>query len=469
MRRTAALILAGVVGISDAAPTFLPGTKESFLREFEDYVQRYGKTYVDEAERLARFEAFQMNYAVVVAGNAKNLGYELDLNEFADMSADEFALTHFGYKRPAEQGLSGLPHLGTHTYSGGALPTSVDWTAKGAVSPVKNQGQCGSCWAFSSTGALEGAWQIATGKLVSLSEQQLVDCATNGNAGCNGGDMDAAFKYEESANACTESSYPYLAKNGICKAGSCTAGIPKGGVTGYKDVTPDDEQALMEAVAQQPVSVAIEADQMSFQLYKGGVLSKTCGDKLDHGVLVVGYGVDSGTKYWKVKNSWGPTWGEEGYVRIYRGKTGPGECGIKSAPTYPVVTGAPGPAPGPSPPSPPPPPSPTSHYEKPPCQSDEVDVEIQGMSGEVCSAKCTDAPCPTDTPEGTSAMPSCALEDSSSGDKYCALTCLAGGCPSGAKCMHSGGQMIGICLYPKTSNTHITLKLAGQTENPINV
>merc|ERR1712217_252615 len=149
--------------------------------------------------------------------------------------------------------------------------------------------------------------------------------------------MDFAFKYEEGGELCTESSYPYQAKSGICKQSSCAVGIPKGGVTGFKDVTADDEQALMEALSQQPVSVAIEADQKAFQLYKTGILSKTCGDKLDHGVLAVGYGVDQGTKYWKVKNSWGPGWGDEGYVKILRGKDGGGECGIKLDASYPVV------------------------------------------------------------------------------------------------------------------------------------
>lgn len=474
MHKAPGIVLAGVVVAAIAAPAHLPDTEEGFLREFEDYLRKFGKTYTEEPEFKARFNAFKDNYAFVVQENAKGHSYQLDVNEFADMSDHEFALTHFGTRQRASAGKrSGLPYLGRHSYSGVDLPTSVDWTKKGAVTPVKNQGQCGSCWAFSSTGALEGAWQIATGKLVSISEQQLVDCSKKGNEGCNGGDMDAAFAYEKAVNACTESSYPYKAKNGICKASHCSTAIPKGGVKGYKDVAQDDENALMEAVAHQPVSVAIEADQNAFQLYSGGVLSKTCGTSLDHGVLAVGYGVDKGTKYWKVKNSWGAAWGEKGYVRIFRGKKGDGECGIKAEPTYPVVKGAPGPAPGPSPPSPPsPPPSPsTSHYEKPPCQSDELDVQIQGMSGEVCAAKCTDSPCPTDTPAGTMAKPTCALEDASSGDKYCALTCLFGGCPKGAKCEKTSGQLMGICLYPKTLRSSPTplVRLAIPTQSLINV
>merc|ERR1719499_1884244 len=195
------------------------------------------------------------------------------------MSSDEFAQTHFGMKKPSTKELWGdLPYLGQHVRrSNVTLPTSVDWRSEGAVTDVKNQAQCGSCWAFSSTGSLEGAWEIATGDLVSLSEQQLVDCSQKfGEQGCSGGLMDGAFQYAKQSGMCTEGSYPYKAKNGICKASSCTMGIPAGSVTGFKDVSSQDEQALMDAVAQQPVSIAIEADKMAFQLYKNGVLKGNC-------------------------------------------------------------------------------------------------------------------------------------------------------------------------------------------------
>merc|ERR1719238_262165 len=217
-----------------------------------------------------------------------------------------------------------------------------------------------------------------------------------GNMGCGGGLMDNGFKYVKQNTLCTEESYPYLAKNGQCKASSCTAGIPQGGITGYQDVHPDDEQALMEAVSKGPVSIAIEADHQAFQFYKGGVLKKACGTQLDHGVLLVGYGEADGVKFWKVKNSWGGSWGEQGYIELERenspdGKAG--ECGLLSQPSYPVVKSGPTPPsptpPSPTPPSPSPPsPTPSTHYEKPPCQSDEVQASVQGLDGPLCTPKC---------------------------------------------------------------------------------
>ena len=217
------------------------------------------------------------------------------------------------------------------------LPTSVDWRDHGAVTPVKNQGQCGSCWTFSATGAMEGAWALKTGKLVSLSEQQLVDCVTQ-DQGCNGGQMDDAFEYVMETPICSDSEEPYEARDDTCQKCSSTILF-----SGCRDIPPNNQLALKEAVALYgPVSVSIEADQSYFQLYTGGIITdKRCGTNLDHGVLVVGYGEDPTTHqmYWLVKNSWGADWGDGGYVRIARteSENDPGVCGIAMQASYPVV------------------------------------------------------------------------------------------------------------------------------------
>jgi len=211
-------------------------------------------------------------------------------------------------------------------------PGTLDWRSKGAVTPVKNQGQCGSCWAFSTTGSVEGAVQIKHGSLISLSEQCLMDCSkAYGNMGCSGGLMDNAFKFAEANGIATEAAYPYTAKDGTCKAYTMSANSK---ITGYKDVATKNPTALGTAVDIGPVSVAIEADQAVFQNYKGGVITAGCGQSLDHGVLVVGYGTDpTQGDYWTVKNSWGVTWGEAGYVRITRNSD---QCGIENEPSYPI-------------------------------------------------------------------------------------------------------------------------------------
>jgi len=221
------------------------------------------------------------------------------------------------------------------------VPDSIDWREKGAVTPVKNQGACGSCWSFSTTGAIEGASFLKTGNLVPFSEQNLVDCDSV-DLGCNGGLMDTAFQYvETSKGLCSEDDYPYEGVQDFCRASECTV-VPGTDVTDFFDVKPDSVEDLMSALAQQPVSVAIQANQQVFQFYQGGIFdSPLCGTELDHAVLSVGYSTDeeTGEAYFIVKNSWGESWGEEGYIRIAReSEDEKGTCGILMMASAPIVS-----------------------------------------------------------------------------------------------------------------------------------
>ena len=266
--------------------------------------------------------------------NSKNLSYQVEENQFINQNyINEFSLTtsHFF--------MNNLTDNLIQFNENESIPFHKDWRNEYKVSSVKNQLKCGACWAFSSSEAVESAWAIKHNQLYNLSQQELIDCSTTyGNRGCNGGSMDAAFKYIIDNGLCTNSSYPYVGMDQECQKDQCE---PMVKISNYSDLQQNNEYNLKMGVAQQPVSVAIQANKRSFQLYQSGIYSDLeCGTKLDHGVLVVGYGYDfeSLMKYWIIKNSWGKQWGEDGYIRIQRDiDDDRGLCGIAMQPSIPLL------------------------------------------------------------------------------------------------------------------------------------
>nr|XP_018675855.1 PREDICTED: vignain-like [Musa acuminata subsp. malaccensis] len=312
-------------------------SEEKLLDLYERWQSHHGVSRSVDEKRI-RFDVFKENANYVFASNKKGKPYKLSLNKFGDMAREEFKRTYAGTRIRRRSTLRGSASLkGYFLYKNvtDVTPT-VDWRQKGAVTAIKDQGKCGSCWAFSTVVSVEGINQIRTNELISLSEQQLVDCDTNTNKGCDGGMMDDAFDFiERNGGITTEENYPYVARQEQCKERS-----PAVVIDGYEDVPVNDEDALLRAVANQPVSVAIEAIGQDFQFYSEGVFTGSCGTELDHGVAIVGYGTSKdGMKYWIVKNSWGPEWGEEGYVRMQRGiSASEGLCGIAMEASYPLKT-----------------------------------------------------------------------------------------------------------------------------------
>nr|CAX72658.1 Cathepsin L precursor [Schistosoma japonicum]CAX74801.1 Cathepsin L precursor [Schistosoma japonicum] len=304
----------------------------------------FKRAYGNVMEETKRFLIFGTNFIKMMEHNRAyqegKATYKMGVNNFTDKTEYELRKLR-GYRSACR---IAKPKGSTFISSEHAkLPDRVDWRRNGAVTPVKNQGQCGSCWAFSSTGAIEGQHYRKTNRLVNLSEQQLIDCSKSyGNNGCEGGLMDLAFQYvRDNEGIDSEISYPYISGDGDenvrCLFNSTNIMAQ---VTGYINIHEGDERALMNAVATiGPVSVAINAGLSSFSMYKSGIYSDpecaSASEDLDHGVLLVGYGIEDGKPYWLIKNSWGEDWGDKGYVKIL--KDSKNMCGVASAASYPLV------------------------------------------------------------------------------------------------------------------------------------
>eukprot|EP00567_Pseudictyota_dubia_P000216 CAMPEP_0197465146 /NCGR_PEP_ID=MMETSP1175-20131217/64388_1 /TAXON_ID=1003142 /ORGANISM="Triceratium dubium, Strain CCMP147" /LENGTH=386 /DNA_ID=CAMNT_0043001151 /DNA_START=120 /DNA_END=1280 /DNA_ORIENTATION=+ len=336
---------------SSAAVEDVGGFTDELKETFRRWMESFDKDYKSAEEKIERMMIWLENHEMIERHNSKDPApsYTLGHNQFSDLTHDEYKKMNFlgehspGMLSPPRVKIFDETQLEKKHKK--KLPKTVDWVEKGAVTDVKNQGMCGSCWAFSAIGAIEGAHFLDTGELVSLSEQEVLDCDTDDKA-CFGGLMDNAFKWDEhSGGICSEEDYPYAGRKHFLKGckeykSECDD-VPHTEVKTFIDVKHSNAN-LKESISIQPTSVAIEADGHGFQFYKSGVYDDPdCGVKLDHGVLAVGYGKQNGTDYWVIKNSWGATWGDQGYIKMSRdnpnnGKD-KGQCGILMAASRPIL------------------------------------------------------------------------------------------------------------------------------------
>lgn len=336
---------------AQASTSSLPNIQEP-LGHWAAFKAIFGKTFLNASHEEQHHSIFRDNLAYIERRNREQNSFKLGINHFADLDPDMFR-QRFSNSNVSSRGFLRSKRktfiFDTNTIS--SLPSYVDWRAKGAVNPIKNQGQCGSCWSFATIASVEGAYAIATGSLRSLSEQQLLDCSTS-NHGCIGGNIDLALEYiEQNGGVDSDTDYPYMGAQGTCDTARNKRIVAR--IGDFRDVVPRNEDQLLAAVMKGPVAAAVEADQRDFQFYQSGVFDGTCGNKIDHGVTIVGYTPDA----WIIRNSWGESWGDNGYMylkRIRPSKDHPaGLCGLLSMPSFPLVDDRrplPIPKPTPSPP-----------------------------------------------------------------------------------------------------------------------
>ena len=433
-------LIAFVTGLANASINVNDGTISQRDR-FEAWIKQYKMTltFGDKNDGFKKaWSAWAANDKIIQEVNAKSLSYKLGHNHFSHMTSEEFA-SAYGRgglsKSHMRKGNETVDWTLVDPVRQEAAPPSVDWVARGAVTRPKQQGVCGSCWAFSTTGAIESAFRIAGYNLTAFSEDQLVECDKNDKA-CNGGHYIRAFKYVKSQGLCTESDYPYGAAtllHGI--VGSCQHSCkPVVTISGWNDVPSYDEDALKVAVSQQPVNVAVDGENSHWQFYKEGVMdNRICTDNVDHAVLAVGYGTDNSTDYWKIKNSWGANWGEAGYIRLTRDTN---TCGVAKMPSYPTgVVSIP---------------YDSHHYGDPTkhgCLSDENIFKLRVIPGEICSPSCANSSCSRDLQPGMSGNPTCETST-----KQCILTCSNSSQCGKATCHPIPGFSVGLCTYNSFSH-----------------
>ena len=345
LTKTALLLAITTIGLLGSIHYYLnSATTDDIIHEIKevlpDLAQRYRlfKEWMKEHNKMfglgeigLRFAIWNKAYDFAIEHNAKGLSWTCGVNQFSHLTKEEFSALHLGFdadsinQKELRENVKILDERD--------VPNDIDWRNKGAIAAIRNQGQCGSCYAFSASSALESIYKIKKGTLLSLSISQQVDCSSSyGNNGCSGGLMDNSFKYTRDKGVMKESDYPYVAKAGTCKYNANKIAFKN---KGYARVTANNPNQLKAAVNNQPVAVAIQADESAFQQYKSGVISSGCGTQLNHAVNVVGYA----SNYWIVRNSWGTSWGEKGYCKIAIGtqNSGKGVCGINSMPSYPTL------------------------------------------------------------------------------------------------------------------------------------
>ncbi|XP_055372843.1 procathepsin L-like [Condylostylus longicornis] len=328
---------------------FVPNNFDKFtginVKTFADFVAQTGKKYATEAEKTLREGIFKQSLEKIDKHNADftsgKSSYELGINPFGDLKLNEFVSGMTGRRKHTERGSAT-----THKNQAGppatvAVPDCFDWREKGGVTEVKFQGlECGACWSFAVTGAIEGHWFAKNGELVSLSEQNLIDCAVEdpyGNTGCDGGFQDYGFDYVlDNRGIAAETKYPYVEETG--KQCLYNETIKAASITGYSMIEPGNEEKMKQIIATKgPLACSVNAGEDSFQLYKSGIYEdQKCNEgEVNHSILVVGYGTENGRDYWIIKNSWTNKWGEGGFMKLPRNANS--FCGIASECSFPIV------------------------------------------------------------------------------------------------------------------------------------